>query len=79
MDFTEDLKTKVIPFLKNKNITAEVVLLDETDATSFIPKIENRWTGALPATIVKLGAKRNFAEKKLHYAELQQMILDVKK
>jgi thiol-disulfide isomerase/thioredoxin len=74
MDFKEDIKTKLKPFLAQKKMKAEVLLLDETDATTFIPKLENRWSGALPATLVVEGEKRSFVEKKLSYENLTELI-----
>lgn len=52
MDFKEDLKKKLIPFIKKKKLHSEVILLDEINADYFIPKIDDKWGGALPATIV---------------------------
>jgi thiol-disulfide isomerase/thioredoxin len=71
MDFSEDLKTKVIPFLKQKQLMSKVVLLDETNADYFIPKLDNRWTGALPATmIIKNKKVVKFFERKITEKDL---------
>jgi thiol-disulfide isomerase/thioredoxin len=50
LDFKEDIEKKVIPFLHKKQVQSEVVLLDETNANYFIPKISDQWSGALPGT-----------------------------
>lgn len=76
MDFKEDLEKKVIPFIKNKNLKSEILLLDESNANYFIPKISNDWTGALPGTLI-LNNKYNiksFFEKKLTYEFLKSQI-----
>jgi thiol-disulfide isomerase/thioredoxin len=71
MDFSEDLKTKVIPFLKQKQLMSKVVLLDETNADYFIPKLYNLWTGALPATmIIKNKKVVKFFERKITEKDL---------
>jgi thiol-disulfide isomerase/thioredoxin len=71
MDFSEDLKTKVIPFLKQKQLMSKVVLLDETNADYFIPKLDNRWTGALPATMIIRNKKVvKFFERKITEKDL---------
>jgi thiol-disulfide isomerase/thioredoxin len=71
MDFSEDLKTKVIPFLKQRQLISKVVLLDETNADYFIPKLDSRWTGALPATmIIKNKKVMNFFERKITEQDL---------
>jgi thiol-disulfide isomerase/thioredoxin len=71
MDFSEDLKIKVIPFVKQKQLISKVVLLDETNADYFIPKLDSRWTGALPATmIIKNKKVVNFFERKITAKDL---------
>jgi thiol-disulfide isomerase/thioredoxin len=78
MDFVEDLNTRLKSFLKKNNYKAEVVLLNETDATTFIPKLDNRWGGSIPATLVKHGGKKAFAEKKLTIENLLEMVKSVR-
>lgn len=69
LDFKEDLKSKLIPFVTLKKIKSEVILLDETNANYFIPKISNDWSGAIPATLIINNQKNMnlFFEKKLNY------------
>lgn len=52
MDFPEDIESKLKPFLKRQGIKAQVVILDEADANSWIDKIDPSWSGAIPFTIV---------------------------
>jgi thiol-disulfide isomerase/thioredoxin len=81
LDFKEDLEKKVIPFIKNKELKSEILLLDESNANYFIPKISNDWTGALPATLI-LNNKKNtsrFFEKKLNYEFLKTEIESIEK
>jgi thiol-disulfide isomerase/thioredoxin len=82
MDFKEDLDKKVIPFLKKKKLnpptefTPEVYILDETNGNYFIPKVSDKWTGAIPATLILKNSNgyRNFHENKLSYADLEKEI-----
>lgn len=70
---------KVYKFIARKNISAEVVILDEQNPNDWIDKIEKDWSGALPATIVintKTG-KKKFVERELHEGELEKLILEV--
>lgn len=71
LDFSEELQTKVIPFLKKKNIQSECVLLDEVNGNDYINKISESWTGAIPATCFQSGSKKVFVEKKMHLNELK--------
>lgn len=73
MDFKEDLKRRVMPFLKTNHYLTEVVLLDEINGNEFINKIAPEWTGAIPATIVTKNNKSRFEyfEKKVTYEFLK--------
>ncbi len=76
MDFKEDLKTKLLPFLNTHHIKSEVVLLDEVNGNYFIPKVSSEWTGAIPATLIVNNKKQvnHFFEKKLKYDFLKTEI-----
>ena len=52
MDFKEQYDSLLLPFLKSHPTNAEVMLLDESNADYYIPKIENAWTGTLPFTLI---------------------------
>jgi thiol-disulfide isomerase/thioredoxin len=71
LDFKEDLKKKLIPFLKNKQWKNKVVLLDESNAEYFIPLLHQAWTGAIPATMIIQKAKViHFFERTIKEKEL---------
>jgi thiol-disulfide isomerase/thioredoxin len=80
MDFKEDLKTKLLPFILAKKIKSETVLLDELNGNYFIPKISEQWTGAIPATLILNNKKdvNHFFEKKLTYEFLKNEIETIK-
>lgn len=63
LDFKKDIDTKLIPFLEKQKLNSTVWFLDETNANSFIPKIEENWSGALPFTLF---IKRSSGIKKWH-------------
>ncbi|MCG1037532.1 TlpA disulfide reductase family protein [Polaribacter sargassicola] len=63
MDFPKDIETKLKPFLKKKNISADVILLDDPDANTWIDKIDPNWSGAIPFTIIFNEDKRLFYER----------------
>lgn len=80
MDFKEELKNKVLPFIVSKKIHSEVLLLDEVNGNYFIPKISDAWSGALPATLIINQKKKfnHFFEKKLTFDFLKSEIELVK-
>lgn len=63
MDFPKDIETKLKPFLKDKNITSKVVLLDDPDANTWINKINPNWSGSIPYTIMFNSKKRFYYER----------------
>lgn len=71
LDFPDQLP-RVERFLKVKNISSDVWLLDESDPNSFIDKVDNRWSGAIPLTILigQNAKQRIFLEKELTKREL---------
>lgn len=57
MDFASQ-KALVEMYQSSNKIKAEVILLDEPDYDSWIPKVDSTWSGALPATLI-LNTKTN--------------------
>jgi thiol-disulfide isomerase/thioredoxin len=80
LDMEDDFK-KVGPFVKKRKITTPVVWLDETNADYFIPKIDDKWSGAIPATLFinnKTGY-RKFIEEQMEEDELEKEIMAILK
>ncbi|MFK8100911.1 MAG: TlpA disulfide reductase family protein [Saprospiraceae bacterium] len=75
LDFAEQLDKKVIPFVKDRKIQSEVVLLDDQQANKWIDRVSPEWSGAIPITLVYKGEKRAFYEKEFHSVkELEEII-----
>jgi len=76
IDFKEELNKKLIPFVAKNNYTAEVILLDEVNGNDFINKIDERWSGAIPATLItcKNKHRNEFIEKTISYESLEEKI-----
>jgi thiol-disulfide isomerase/thioredoxin len=57
---------KLNAFLKKKKITATTIWLNETNADIFCPAVDEKWSGAIPATIIvhnKKGYKQFYEEQ----------------
>ncbi|MAN58466.1 MAG: thioredoxin [Flavobacteriaceae bacterium] len=74
LDFPDRLEKQVIPFVKKFGLQSQVVLLDDPDANSWIPKVSEAWSGAIPATIIYNANTRAFYEKSFTYAELEKAL-----
>ncbi|SHM58178.1 Thiol-disulfide isomerase or thioredoxin [Cyclobacterium lianum] len=66
---------RVTSFIKRKEIQSPVYLLDDVDFNSWIDKVDQSWTGAIPATLFILpDGERIFHEGELEADELQKLI-----
>src|SRR5690606_33233661 len=71
LDFPDKLESQVIPFITENKLQSEVVLLDDSDANSWIPKVSPQWSGAIPATIIYDKDNRKFYEQSFTFEELE--------
>ena len=65
LDFPNQLESRVIPFLGEKNITAPVMLMTDLRYNEWIDQVDPGWSGAIPATLIYNQDKRVFLEKEL--------------
>ena len=52
LDFGKNVQERLNKFRTKKKISAEIVLLDDPDADSWINKVDKNWDGAIPATVI---------------------------
>ncbi len=60
LDFPESFPQKLTAFVKKHGYKGEVVYLYETNADKFIPEIEPKWNGAIPASIFLYHSKNYY-------------------
>ncbi|SCX85993.1 TlpA family protein disulfide reductase [Flavobacterium caeni] len=72
LDFSKQVESNLLPFIKNKNLQSKVVHLGDPDANAWIEKVDSTWSGAIPATVIYNKTKRNFYEQSFTYEQLQQ-------
>jgi thiol-disulfide isomerase/thioredoxin len=78
LDFPKQAATRVIPFLKEKEISTEVLLITDLDYNSWIDLIDPSWSGAIPATLIYNKDRRVFLEKELTRDELFKHVSQIK-
>ncbi|APY00981.1 TlpA disulfide reductase family protein [Lacinutrix venerupis] len=71
LDFPKQYDTKLKPFIAKHKLKSEIVVLNDVDANTWIPKVDKEWTGAIPATIIYNKNKRVFFEKSFTLEELE--------
>lgn len=76
MDYASQLDKKVKPFVAKRGLRSEVVLLNEPDPNSWMDKVDTKWTGAIPFTILVNSAKKKRVtfEQELTAAELNKQV-----
>ena len=71
LDFPNQIVSKLIPFVKKNNLKSQVVLMNDSDQDTWIPKISKKWSGAIPATLIYNSKKRAFYERSFDFDELE--------
>jgi len=74
LDFESSLKSKVLSFIQEHNINAEVVLLDAPGQNRWIDRVNKNWSGAIPITIIYNTDFYFFREGTITYNELNKII-----
>ncbi|NNL15343.1 MAG: TlpA family protein disulfide reductase, partial [Flavobacteriaceae bacterium] len=70
LDFPKKYESSLKPFIKKKDLQSRLIALDDTDQNTWIPGINEDWSGAIPATLIYNKDKRQFYEKSFTYNEL---------
>lgn len=78
LDMAKMIDTKLLPFIKEKQIKSDVLLLRDPDADSWISKVDSTWSGAIPATLIYNAEMRKFYEKSFTYDELEKEVSNFK-
>ncbi len=77
LDFPDQYKSRLIPFLEKRKSQLEVIMLDDPDQNTWINKVDSTWSGSLPATLIYRYGKRILLEKELSYDELNNELFKI--
>lgn len=70
LDFPNQVQPRVVPFVKEKNLTSLVLNMTEMNYNSWIPDVDSNWSGAIPATLIWKGINRRFIPGEVSREEL---------
>ncbi|MFD2099551.1 redoxin domain-containing protein [Flagellimonas iocasae] len=70
LDMPNMWKSRLEPFVENRKLQSEVVILDDPKQNDWIPKVAEEWGGGIPATLIYTKDKRSFYEHGFTYEEL---------
>lgn len=71
LDFPHQYESKLKPFIQKYQLQSKIVVLDDPDMNSWIPKIDPQWDGAIPITVIYNASKRLFFNQTFSYKELE--------
>lgn len=74
LDFPKQYDSKLKPFIEEHKLKSKVVALNDVDTNSWIPKVSEEWSGAIPATLIYNKDKRQFYEQSFDYEQLEMQI-----
>ena len=60
LDFPSQIESKIKPYIFSKKIRSKVLLLNDPDLKSWIPKVSDKWVGGIPATLIVNRSNYNF-------------------
>lgn len=78
LDLPSYVPKKLPDFIKANKYNTNHAWLNETNADYFCPKIDEKWSGAIPSTIIVNNSKnyKRFFEAELNAVEFEQILLD---
>jgi len=74
LDFGKNVDERLNSFIERKKIKADVLILDDPDADTWINKIDENWDGALPATVIYKKDQKEVFTRQVTYEELAESI-----
>ncbi len=71
LDFPKKYESQLRPFINKHQLKSELYALNDMNSNYWIPKVEENWSGAIPATLIYNSNKREFYEQSFNYEELE--------
>lgn len=76
LDFKDDYEDKITRFVARKKPQPDIIWFSETNANVFIPRIDDRWSGAIPATLIIRGSQKECLEQTISVADITDIADD---
>lgn len=70
LDMRSMWQKRLVPFVEKNDLKGSVVILDDPKMNEWIPKVDQQWSGGIPATLIYNSSKRSFFEQSMTYEEL---------
>ncbi|NNF22718.1 MAG: TlpA family protein disulfide reductase [Saprospiraceae bacterium] len=69
LDFKKHIETRLLPFLDTHKMTSDMYVLLDSDANSWIDKVDSGWSGSIPFSVVYKGEEKHTFEQQFHSTE----------
>ncbi|MBC3757399.1 TlpA family protein disulfide reductase [Hyunsoonleella sp. SJ7] len=74
LDFPHVYDKKLKPFIIKKELKSKVIALNDPNENEWINKIDESWSGSIPATIIYKKDNRKFFERSFTFEELENEV-----
>ncbi len=71
LDLHGTFEKKLLPFVREKKLESQVIVLDDPKQNDWIPQVNEAWSGAIPATLMYNKTNRMFYESSLTYEDME--------
>ncbi len=78
LDFPHAYESKLKPFITEKGLKSKVIVLNDAKENTWINKIDESWSGSIPATIIYNKNERKFFERSFTFKELIKEVKQLK-
>ena len=75
LDFPNQYEKKLKPFIVKHQLKSKILVLDDVDMNSWIPKVDPDWDGTIPVTLIYNRDSRKFYAQSFDYDTLENEIL----
>lgn len=73
LDFPNQLE-RLAAFIEKHNLQSQIVFLNDPNENTWISKVDPKWSGAIPATLMINKGERKFYERPFNYTELESVL-----
>ena len=78
LDFPHLYDKNLKPFIVKRALKSKIIALNDSNENEWISKIDESWSGSIPATIIYNKNERKFFEKSFTYEELENEVKQFK-
>jgi thiol-disulfide isomerase/thioredoxin len=74
LDIPGELENRLLPYIRTNHIKSQVVLLDDANQNAWIDKVDPKWSGTIPFTLIYGRGFRESYERSFRFNQLDSII-----